>query len=139
MFDFFRKYNKIVMIFLFLLIIPSFVLFGVERYQGDQKDEKVARVDGHDITQAGVGHAAPQRGRPHPPAVAQRRPGPARFRCRATPRWNAWCATACWPLRPRRRNMTVSEERLSRMFAQDPVWRLPHAGRQVRSRAPSSA
>ena len=34
MFDFFRKYNKIMMIVLFLLIIPSFVLFGVERYQG---------------------------------------------------------------------------------------------------------
>jgi hypothetical protein len=42
MFDFFRKHNKIVMIFLFLLIIPSFVLFGVERYQGSGKDEKVA-------------------------------------------------------------------------------------------------
>ena len=50
MFDFFRKYNKIVMGVLFVLIIPSFVLFGVDRYQGDQKGEKVARVDGHDIT-----------------------------------------------------------------------------------------
>ncbi|SDW78190.1 peptidyl-prolyl cis-trans isomerase D [Variovorax sp. YR634] len=50
MFDFFRKYNKIVMIFLFLLIIPSFVLFGVERYQGSGRDEKVARIEGHDIT-----------------------------------------------------------------------------------------
>ena len=50
MFEFFRKYNKIVMGFLFLLIIPSFVLFGVDRYQGDAKGEKVARVDGHDIT-----------------------------------------------------------------------------------------
>lgn len=50
MFDFFRKYNKIVMIFLFLLIIPSFVLFGVERYQGSGGEEKVARVDGQAIT-----------------------------------------------------------------------------------------
>ena len=50
MFEFFRKYNKIVMGFLFLLIIPSFVLFGVDRYDGDQKGEKVARVDGNDIT-----------------------------------------------------------------------------------------
>ena len=50
MFEFFRKYNKIVMVLLFLLIIPSFVLFGVDRYQGDAKGEKVARVDGHDIT-----------------------------------------------------------------------------------------
>ena len=44
MFDFFRKYNKIMMIVLFLLIIPSFVLFGVERYQGFSKDEAVAHV-----------------------------------------------------------------------------------------------
>ena len=50
MFEFFRKHNKIVMGFLFLLIIPSFVLFGVDRYDGDQKGEKVARVDGQDIT-----------------------------------------------------------------------------------------
>jgi len=49
MFDFFRKYNKIVLIILFLLIIPSFVLFGVERYQGSG-DEKVALVDGNNIT-----------------------------------------------------------------------------------------
>ncbi|REN07247.1 hypothetical protein DSI41_23330, partial [Mycobacterium tuberculosis] len=50
MFDTFRKYNKVVMIFLFLLIIPSFVFFGVERYQGFGRDEKVARIEGHDIT-----------------------------------------------------------------------------------------
>lgn len=50
MFDFFRKYNKFVMVILFLLIIPSFVLFGVDRYQGDGKAEKVATVDGSGIT-----------------------------------------------------------------------------------------
>ena len=50
MFDSFRKYNKIIMVFLFLLIIPSFVLFGVDRYQGGGQGEKVARVDGVDIT-----------------------------------------------------------------------------------------
>ena len=50
MFDFFRRYNKIVMVFLFLLIIPSFVLFGVERYQGTGKDEQVATIDGTPIT-----------------------------------------------------------------------------------------
>ena len=51
MFDFFRKYNKVMMIVLFLLIIPSFVLFGVERFMdGNQKGEVVAKVDGRDIT-----------------------------------------------------------------------------------------
>jgi len=51
MFDSFRKYNKIIMVFLFLLIIPSFVLFGVDRYQGGGQGEKVARVAG---TEKGV-------------------------------------------------------------------------------------
>ncbi|MFT4268985.1 MAG: SurA N-terminal domain-containing protein [Xenophilus sp.] len=51
MFDFFRKYNKFVMIFLFLLIIPSFVLFGVERYtEMARGGDKVAMVDGQPIT-----------------------------------------------------------------------------------------
>ncbi|MBS0451035.1 MAG: SurA N-terminal domain-containing protein [Proteobacteria bacterium] len=51
MFDFFRKYNKVMMVVLFLLVIPSFVLFGVERFMdGNQKGEVVAKVDGRDIT-----------------------------------------------------------------------------------------
>ena len=51
MFDFFRKYNKVMMVVLFLLIIPSFVLFGVERFMdGNQRGEVVAKVDGRDIT-----------------------------------------------------------------------------------------
>lgn len=51
MFDFFRKYNKVMMIVLFLLVIPSFVLFGVERFMdGNQKGEVVAKIDGRDIT-----------------------------------------------------------------------------------------
>ncbi|MEJ8849901.1 SurA N-terminal domain-containing protein [Variovorax rhizosphaerae] len=51
MFDFFRKHNKIVMVFLFLLIIPSFIWFGVgDRYDKSNRGEKVASVDGHDIT-----------------------------------------------------------------------------------------
>jgi peptidyl-prolyl cis-trans isomerase D len=50
MFDFFRKYNKIVMFVLFLLIIPSFVFLGVDQYQSSGVDEKVARIDGNAIT-----------------------------------------------------------------------------------------
>lgn len=51
MFDFFRKFNKAFMVLLFLLIIPSFVLFGVDRYkQGGGADEAVASVDGQNIT-----------------------------------------------------------------------------------------
>jgi peptidyl-prolyl cis-trans isomerase D len=53
MFDFVRKHTKIMMGLMFLLIIPSFVLFGLEGYNRSQdKGVAVARVAGHDITQA---------------------------------------------------------------------------------------
>jgi peptidyl-prolyl cis-trans isomerase D len=53
MFDIFRKHTKIMMGVLFLLIIPSFVLFGIDGYNRMQEsDTAVARVSGHDITQA---------------------------------------------------------------------------------------
>ena len=52
MFESIRKHSKIVMIVLFLLIIPSFVLFGVDGYrQSMSSSATVATVDGHDITQ----------------------------------------------------------------------------------------
>lgn len=47
-----RKHSKIVMLLLFLLIIPSFVLVGINRNYFSAKSPVVARVDGHDITQA---------------------------------------------------------------------------------------
>ena len=53
MFDLVRKHTKIMMGLMFLLIIPSFVLFGLEGYNRAQnKGAVVARVDGVDITQA---------------------------------------------------------------------------------------
>ncbi|WP_395348055.1 SurA N-terminal domain-containing protein [Variovorax sp. UC122_21] len=120
MFDFFRKYNKIMMIVLFLLIIPSFVLFGVERYQGFSKDEAVAHVDGTSITR--------------PEWDAQHRVETDRIR-QQSPNVDPLVldsdalryATLEKMVRDRvltvaanKANMTVSEERLSRIFAQDP-------------------
>jgi len=53
MFDLVRKHTKIMMGLMFLLIIPSFVLFGLEGYNRAQnKGTVVARVDGLEITQA---------------------------------------------------------------------------------------
>ncbi|WP_114969448.1 SurA N-terminal domain-containing protein [Rhodoferax ferrireducens] len=53
MFDFVRKHTKVMMFVMFLLIIPSFVLFGVDGYNSfREKGETVARVGGHDITQS---------------------------------------------------------------------------------------
>ena len=52
MFDFIRKHTRIALFVLVLLVIPSFVLFGLEGYtrMGD-KGQAVAVVDGRDITQ----------------------------------------------------------------------------------------
>ena len=52
MFDFVRKHTKVMQFVLFLLIVPSFVLFGLEGYNRyKDKGEPVARVDGQDILQ----------------------------------------------------------------------------------------
>jgi len=53
MFDLVRKHTKILMFLMFLLIIPAFVLVGVDGYnQMSDKGEAVARVGSQDITQA---------------------------------------------------------------------------------------
>ena len=51
MFEAIRKHSKIVMGLLFLLIIPSFVLFGIQR-RNNEEAQTVATVDGQDITQS---------------------------------------------------------------------------------------
>lgn len=52
MFESIRKHSKIVMFLLFLLIIPSFVLVGIDRNYFSSPSPVVARVDSKDITQA---------------------------------------------------------------------------------------
>lgn len=53
MFDFVRKNTKILQFILFLLIFPSFVLFGVEGYtRMSDRGAVVASVDGQDIRQS---------------------------------------------------------------------------------------
>lgn len=53
MFDFIRKHTKVTMGLLFLLIVPSFVLFGLGDYSRNrQSSTVVARVDGQDIVQS---------------------------------------------------------------------------------------
>ena len=52
MFDLVRKHTKILMFVMFLLIIPSFVLFGIDGYNRFRdKGEAVAKVAGNEITQ----------------------------------------------------------------------------------------
>jgi peptidyl-prolyl cis-trans isomerase D len=53
MFDFVRKHTRVMQFLLFLLIFPSFVLFGLEGYNRFREGgATVATVDGQDITQA---------------------------------------------------------------------------------------
>ena len=53
MFDFVRKHTKVMQLLLFILIVPSFVLFGLEGYSRmKDKGKAVAKVDGVEITQA---------------------------------------------------------------------------------------
>jgi peptidyl-prolyl cis-trans isomerase D len=53
MFDSIRNHKKYLMGFLMILIIPSFVLFGVQGFTDfNQRGETVATVDGQDITKA---------------------------------------------------------------------------------------
>ncbi len=53
MFDFVRKYTKVIAIPLFLLIILAFILVGVDGYKGFSGNSKtVAKVGSHNITQS---------------------------------------------------------------------------------------
>jgi peptidyl-prolyl cis-trans isomerase D len=52
MFDFVRKHTKVMMGVMFLLIIPSFVLFGIQGYEGmNEGGAVVAKVAGQEIKQ----------------------------------------------------------------------------------------
>lgn len=54
MFDFFRTHSKLALGFLLLLIIPSFVFFGMENYSRSTGGDNtaVAKIDGRDISRA---------------------------------------------------------------------------------------
>ncbi|CAN5138149.1 SurA N-terminal domain-containing protein [soil metagenome] len=51
MFDFIRKHTKWTMALLFLLIVPSFILVGMNSNRSAEKGRVVAKVDGTEITQ----------------------------------------------------------------------------------------
>lgn len=119
MFEFFRKHTKVVMGLLFLLIIPSFVLFGVDRYQGDAKGEKVAHVDGQDITRPewdAQHRNEVERIRSQMPSVdaALLDSDAARYATLERLVHDRVLAAAS-----AKAHMNVSEERLARMFAED--------------------
>ena len=53
MFDFVRKHNKVMQVMLFLVVVPSFIGFGVSGYNRfRERGDAVAKVDGHEILQS---------------------------------------------------------------------------------------
>lgn len=51
MFEFIRKHTRLLQIILVVMIVPSFVFFGVQGYDGFNQDDVVAKVGKHKITQ----------------------------------------------------------------------------------------
>ncbi|MFA9274736.1 MAG: SurA N-terminal domain-containing protein, partial [Candidatus Aquirickettsiella gammari] len=54
MFEFFRAHTRLLQFFLLILILPSFVVFGIQGYSKftEGGNTTVATVDGHAVTQA---------------------------------------------------------------------------------------
>jgi peptidyl-prolyl cis-trans isomerase D len=58
MFDFIRSHQRLMQLFLLLLIVPSFVFFGVQGYERmNQSTQSVAKVAGQPITQGELDNA----------------------------------------------------------------------------------
>ena len=58
MFEFVRQHTRIMQFLLFLLIFPSFVLFGIDGYNSmREKGAVVATVSGQDITESELENA----------------------------------------------------------------------------------
>ena len=98
MFDFFRKHMRVLQFVLVLLIVPSFVFFGIQGYSGFSEGGNTTVARGRrPVGHAGrVGHGASRPGRAAAPPDAQRRPGAARQRRGEAPRRStSCCATAC--------------------------------------------
>lgn len=122
MFDFFRKHTKFLMVILFLLVIPSFVLFGLEQYSDGSRTrgEEVAVVDGKSISR-------PEWDARHRVETDRMREQMRDIDPALLDSEEARYATLERMVRERvllaasaKANMTVSDDRLARMFAEDP-------------------
>ena len=122
MFDFFRKHTKFLMVVLFLLVIPSFVLFGLEQYSDGSRTrgEEVAVVDGKTISR-------PEWDARHRVETDRLRDQMRDIDPALLDSDEARYATLERMVRERvllgaaaQANMTVSDDRLARMFAEDP-------------------
>jgi peptidyl-prolyl cis-trans isomerase D len=121
MFEFIRSHNRLLMGLLLLLIIPSFVLFGVEGYNQftDGSNATVARVDGERVrrTEWDLAHRRAvediQRRQPGTPAAALDTPEARRATLDSLVRDRMLIAAAADA------HLFPTDERLQRLFATD--------------------
>lgn len=122
MFDYFRKHTKFLMVVLFLLVIPSFVLVGLEQYsnRSGSGGEEVAVVDGKAISR-------PEWDARHRVETDRMRGQMQNIDPALLDSEEARYATLERMVRERvllgaasKAHMTVSDDRLARMFAEDP-------------------
>jgi len=122
MFEFVRTHTKLLQFMLVLLIFPSFVFFGIQGYSrfNEGGASTVAKVDGHNITQAEWDQAHQRqvdRMRQQMPGIDSKLFDNAfarRETLEALVRERVLLAAAV------RQNLLVGDERLQRLFVEDP-------------------
>ncbi len=122
MFEFVRTHTRLLQFMLVLLIFPSFVFFGIQGYSrfNEGGASTVAKVDGHNITQAEWDQAHQRqvdRMRQQMPGIDTKlfdNPAARRETLEALVRERVLLSAAV------RQNLLVGDERLQRLFVEDP-------------------
>lgn len=122
MFEFVRTHTKLLQFMLVLLIFPSFVFFGIQGYSrfGEGAGNTVAKVDGHNITQAEWDQAHQrqvERMRRQMPTIDVKlfdNPAAKQETLEALVRERVLLSAAV------KQNLLAGDERLQRQFVEDP-------------------
>ncbi len=122
MFDFVRKHNKLFLGLILVLILPSFVVFGIQGYSGmtEGANATVAQVDGQKITQAewDASHQEQaQRVRQQRPEIDPKLLDSPEARAQTL---DALVRERVLAVASNKLHLAVSNERLQRLFVTDP-------------------
>ena len=122
MFDFFRKHTRVLQFLLVLLIFPSFVFFGIQGYSGFSggENDTVAKVAGNKITRTEWEAAQRdqiERVRRQMPNVDAKLFDTPEMKRQSL---DAVVRERVMQLASEKLNLTVSDDRLQRLFASDP-------------------
>jgi peptidyl-prolyl cis-trans isomerase D len=122
MFDFFRKHTRVLQFLLVLLIFPSFVFFGIQGYSGfsGSENDTVAKVAGNKITRTEWEAAQRdqiERVRRQMPNVDAKLFDTPEMKRQSL---DAVVRERVMQVASEKLNLTVSDDRLQRLFASDP-------------------